>query len=270
MTGSDQLCFIIWASSFFVLHNIVHLFFRKVDRQLTINVCYSGFSSLCSYQQIFCFCFSWGYVCVSFTCFKAFFFFFFLAYSKGVFFWLIQVLYGEGNGNPLQYSCLGNPMDRGAQQAAVHGVARSRTRLSDFTFTFHFHALEEDGNPLQYSCLYSSQGWGSLVGCRLWCRTESDTIEATQQQQQVLYICPVLYINSIVHIGMHFSNTEIVEHCFICLLASESLLLTVFMSVLLFFICLRSSLCSLDMKYFISCICCKYNVCDSDMTERLN
>ena len=44
---------------------------------------------------------------------------------------------GEGNGSPLQYSCLENPMDRGAGQAAVHGVAQSRTQLSDFTFTGH-------------------------------------------------------------------------------------------------------------------------------------
>ena len=51
---------------------------------------------------------------------------------------------GEGNGNPLQYSCLENPMDRGAWWAAVHGVARSRTQLSDFTITFHFHALEKE------------------------------------------------------------------------------------------------------------------------------
>ena len=43
---------------------------------------------------------------------------------------------GEGNGNPLQYSCLENPMDRGAWQTTVHGVAKSQTRLSDFTFTF--------------------------------------------------------------------------------------------------------------------------------------
>ena len=48
------------------------------------------------------------------------------------------------NGNPLQYSCLENPMDGGAWQAAVHGVAQSQTRLSDFTFTFHFHALEKE------------------------------------------------------------------------------------------------------------------------------
>ena len=51
---------------------------------------------------------------------------------------------GGGNGNPLQNSCLENPMDGGAWWDAVHGVAKSRTRLSDFTFTFHFHALEKE------------------------------------------------------------------------------------------------------------------------------
>ena len=50
----------------------------------------------------------------------------------------------ESNGTPLQYSCLENPMDGGAWWAAVHGVAKSRTRLSDFTFTFHFPALEKE------------------------------------------------------------------------------------------------------------------------------
>ena len=55
-----------------------------------------------------------------------------------------RVYGGEGNGTPLQYSCLENPMDRGAWWAAVHGVGKSRTRLSDFPFTFHFHALEKE------------------------------------------------------------------------------------------------------------------------------
>ena len=50
----------------------------------------------------------------------------------------------DGNGTPLQYSCLENPMDGGAWWAAVHGVAKGRIRLSDFTFTFHFHALEKE------------------------------------------------------------------------------------------------------------------------------
>ena len=50
---------------------------------------------------------------------------------------------GEGDGTPLQYSCLENPTDGGAWWAAVHGVSKSRTQLSDFTFPFHFHALEK-------------------------------------------------------------------------------------------------------------------------------
>ena len=134
---------------------------------------------------------------------------------------------GEGNGTPLQYSCLENPMDTGAWWAVVHGVAKSQTRLSDFTFTFHFHALgkemathssalawkipwtEEPGRLQSMGSLRvghdratslsvftfmhwrrkwqptpvflpgEPQGWGSLMGCRLWGHTESDTTEAT-------------------------------------------------------------------------------------------
>ena len=56
----------------------------------------------------------------------------------------LGVTSGEGNGTPLQYSCLANPMDGGALWAAVHGVAKSRTQLSDFTLTFHFPALEKE------------------------------------------------------------------------------------------------------------------------------
>ena len=55
-----------------------------------------------------------------------------------------RITVGEGNGTSLQYSCLETPMDREAWWAAVHGVAKSWTRLSDFTFTFHFHALEKE------------------------------------------------------------------------------------------------------------------------------
>ena len=85
---------------------------------------------------------------------------------------------GGGNGAPLQYSCLANPMDGAAWWAAVPGVAEGRTRLSDFTFTFHFHALEKE-MATHSSVLGESQGRGSLVGCRLWGRTESDTTEVT-------------------------------------------------------------------------------------------
>ena len=91
---------------------------------------------------------------------------------------------GEGNDNPLQYSCLENPMDGGAWQAAVHGVTKSLTRLSNFTFTFHFHAWEKEMATTPVFLPGESPGWGSLAGCRLWGCTESDTTAVTQQQQQ--------------------------------------------------------------------------------------
>ena len=70
-------------------------------------------------------------------------------------------------------------MDGGASWAAVHGVTKSWTRLSDFTFTFHFHTLEKE-MATHFSVLAGeSQGRGSLVGCRLWGHTESDATEAT-------------------------------------------------------------------------------------------
>ena len=64
--------------------------------------------------------------------------------KKKLYFFLPSIRIGEGNGTPLQYSCLENPMDRGAWRAAVHGVAKSRAPLSEFTLAFHFHALEKE------------------------------------------------------------------------------------------------------------------------------
>ena len=87
---------------------------------------------------------------------------------------------GESNGNPLQYPCLENPMDGGAWQAAVHEVAKSQTRLSDFTFT-HWRRKWQ---PTPVFLPGESQGQESLVGFPLWGYTESDMTEATQQQQQ--------------------------------------------------------------------------------------
>ena len=69
--------------------------------------------------------------------------------------------FGEGDGTPLQYSCLENSMDGGAWWAAVHGVTKSRARLSDFTFTFHFHALEKEMATLQCSCLENPRDGGA-------------------------------------------------------------------------------------------------------------
>ena len=86
---------------------------------------------------------------------------------------------GEGNGNPLQYSCLENPIDGGVWWAAVHGVTKSRTRLSDFTFTFHFHALEKEMATHSSVLAWRIPGMGEPGGCRLWDHTESDMTEVT-------------------------------------------------------------------------------------------
>ena len=70
----------------------------------------------------------------------------------------------EGNGTPFQYSCLENPMDGGTWWAAVHGVAEGRTRLSDFTFTFHFHALEKEMATHSSVLAWRIQGMGEPGG----------------------------------------------------------------------------------------------------------
>ena len=70
----------------------------------------------------------------------------------------------EGNGTPLQYSCLENPTDGGAGKAAVHRVAEGRTQLSDFTFTFHFHALEKEMATHSSILAWRIPGTGELGG----------------------------------------------------------------------------------------------------------
>ena len=92
---------------------------------------------------------------------------------------LVIAYIGEGNGTLLQYSCLENPMDRGAWWAAVHGVAKRWTQLSSFTSTFHFYALEKEMATHSSVLAWIILGTGSLVGCCLWGRTESDMTEVT-------------------------------------------------------------------------------------------
>ena len=71
-------------------------------------------------------------------------------------------------------------MDGGAWWAAVHGVTQSRTRLSNFTFTFHFHALEKEMATHSSVLAWRIPGMGEPVGCHLWDRTESDTESDTE------------------------------------------------------------------------------------------
>ena len=85
----------------------------------------------------------------------------------------------EGNGTPLQYSCLENPMDGGAWWAAVHGVTKSRTQLSDFTFTFHFHALEKEMATHSSVLAWRIPGKGEPGGLSSTGCIELNTIEAT-------------------------------------------------------------------------------------------
>ena len=70
-------------------------------------------------------------------------------------------------------------MDGGAWLAAVHGVTKNWTQLSDFPFTFHFHASEKEMATHSSVLAWRIPGMGEPVGCRLWGRTESDTTEAT-------------------------------------------------------------------------------------------
>ena len=83
-----------------------------------------------------------------------------------------------GNGNPLRYSCLENPMDGGAWWAAVHAVAKSQTRLSDFTFTFQFHALEKEMATHSSVLAWRTPGMGKPGGLQsMGSLKESDTTE---------------------------------------------------------------------------------------------
>ena len=96
-------------------------------------------------------------------------------FQNSIFYDALGVPCGEGNGTPLQYSGLENPMDGGAWKAAVHGVAEGRARLSDSTF-MHWRRKWQ---PTPVFFPGESQGWQSLVGCHLWGHTESDTTEVT-------------------------------------------------------------------------------------------
>ena len=115
---------------------------------------------------------------------------------------------GEGDGTPLQYSCPENPVDGGAWQATVHGVAKIWTRLSGFAFTFHFLALEKEMATHSSVLAWRIPETGEPVGCRLWGRTESDTTEATQQQQQYfsvqMYSVVFVFVSVDILVGFMF------------------------------------------------------------------
>ena len=100
-----------------------------------------------------------------------------ISLGESFFFFLLPALglhCREDNGTLIQYSCLETPMNGGAWKAAMHGVAEDHTRLSDFTFNFHFHALEKEMANHSIVLAWRIPGMGSLVDCHLWGLTESD------------------------------------------------------------------------------------------------
>ena len=127
------------------------------------------------------------------------------AYGKNVFPSLLCIwphlcwVFREGNGTPLQYSCLENPMDRVAWWAAVHGVTKSQTRLSDFTFTFHFRALEKEMATHSCSCLEnpkdSGAWWAAFYGVpQSWTglkqlRSSSSSVESWLKEARRWGVC---------------------------------------------------------------------------------
>ena len=103
------------------------------------------------------------------------------------------------DGTPLQYSCLENPMDRGAWKAwhaAIHGVTEGQTRLSDFTFTFHFQTLVKNGKPLQCSCLEKPRDggawWAAIYGVAQ-SRTRLKWLSSSSSSSSML-VCIIKYI----------------------------------------------------------------------------
>ena len=109
--------------------------------------------------------------------------------------------HGEGNGTPLQYSCLENPMDGGAWKAAVHGETKGWTRLSDFTFTFHFRALEKEMATHSSALAWRIPGAGepgglpSMGSHRVrhdWSALAAVTVVIADQIRSVAQSCPTL------------------------------------------------------------------------------
>ena len=102
---------------------------------------------------------------------------------------------GEGNGTPLQYSCLENPMDGGAWWAAVHGVTKSWTRLSDFTFTFHFHALEKEMATHSSVLAWRIPGTGEPGGLRSM-GSHRVRLDWSDLAAAAVYVYYILFIHS--------------------------------------------------------------------------
>ena len=105
---------------------------------------------------------------------------------------------GVENGNPLQYSCLEKPMDGGAWWAAVHGVTKSRTRLSNFTFTFHFHALEKEmatySSVLAWKIPRTGGVWWAAIYGVTQSRTRLKRLSSSNSSSSIMYKLVVINV----------------------------------------------------------------------------
>ena len=125
---------------------------------------------------------------------------------------------GEGNGTPLQYSCLENPMEGGAWCAAVHGVAESQKRLSNFTFTFYCHALEKEMATHSSVLAWRIPGMGEpgglpFMGLHRVGHDWSDLAAAVERVTGHLTSCDVIRVSRDVHLfqGQRFSVTPRIQ-----------------------------------------------------------
>ena len=142
-----------------------------------------------------------------------------LGYDFTIYTWLPDCP-REGNGTPFQYSCLENPMDRGAWWAVVHGVAKSRAQLSDFSFTLMHWRRKWQPTPVFLPG--ESQGRQSLVGCHLWGSTDRTWLKqlSSSSSSQTAHVTPCTASSS----PTSFICTEDRCHCsfLITLLTSQS------------------------------------------------
>ena len=129
----------------------------------------------------------------------------------------------EGTGTPLQYSCLQNPMDGGARWAAVHGVAKIWAQLSDFTFTFRFHALEKEMAAHSSVLAWRIPGTGKPGGLpslgshsrtRLKQLSSSSSSSLPQEKMNIFLV----YFSRIVLFHIYIHNPSGVEFCVWCVL----------------------------------------------------
>ena len=121
-------------------------------------------------------------------------------FNQVVFFFMLSCMssFGERNGNPLQCSCLENPVDRGAWWAAVHRVAQSRTRLN--LLSMHACIGEGNGNPLRYSCLENPRDreawWAAIYGVsQSWTRLKQLSSSSSMSSLNMLAINPLSVVS---------------------------------------------------------------------------